>query len=85
LKLVRGDVDGGSGKGREVERVFVKESLSGGYRGGEEECRAQWPGSVRRKGGEVLEEKRDVEIGVGIFCWRERPVAVYDDMVMSPC
>jgi len=40
LKLVRGDVDGGSGEGREVERVFVEESLRGGYRGGEEECRA---------------------------------------------
>jgi len=40
LKLVRGDVDGGSGKGREVERVFVEDRLSGGYRWGEEECRA---------------------------------------------
>jgi len=40
LKLVRGDVDGGSGKGREVERIFVEDRLSGGYRWGEEECRA---------------------------------------------
>lgn len=82
-------MDGGSGEGREVERVFVEEGLSGGYGGGEEECRAQRPRSVRRRdggaeGGEMLEEKRDGEIGVCVCCWREGAAAVHDDVVMSP-
>lgn len=83
-------MDGGRGEGREVERVLVEERLGGGYRGREEECRAQWPRCVgsrggRAEGGEMLEEKRQVEIGLSVFCGRKSTVAVHDDVVVSPC